>query len=158
MITKLVFKCLFSILLFFGIANVLSYMSTGKPIFSKDDLFFWRNWQNPTATITPRINPSTTTEVYKWKDENGVTHYSSEEPPAHLLSQKLAVNPNTNLIQGDRSEPEPEQAQQESKQEPTIQGPLYHPDTIKELTDKAKDVERLLQERAEQQEKILEGL
>lgn len=146
---KLIFKCIFVVVVALGASNYMMYIMTGKLPFSKDSL---PSFDSPSM---PSFSEAKTT-AYKWTDENGVTHYSSEPPPDPAkLAEKMEVDPNTNLIQGLREESE-EVGEIASDQPagPDFSGNIYSPENVKKLVEDAKAIQGQMDERA----KALEDL
>jgi len=151
--------------IFVGISNYMLYIMTGKSPFAN---FKLPNLSFEKKDLSKNINKALNSgkqQAYKWTDSNGVVHYSSE-PPAHLATtediqqakarkqlETLQIDPNTNLIQG--TEPKEDK---EERVEPTSQ-PLqnvYSPGGAQKLMEDAKNVEKLLNDRFEQQKKAIE--
>ncbi len=64
------------------------------------------------SSLNLSSNPQVT--VYKWQDDNGVWHYSSEKPE-HVV-EEVTVNSNANLIQAvDASSVQPEEEEKPQK-------------------------------------------
>jgi hypothetical protein len=53
----------------------------------------------PQVSLDKMLPTSSKTKVYKWVDEQGVTNFSQEPPPAAIASEVLEVDANVNLIQ-----------------------------------------------------------
>jgi len=101
------------------------------------------------------------TEVQKWQDDAGVWHFSNR-PSAPKNSQTVQVRSDRNIIKTDYVE---QLAALEEKQNPTAvkkQKTEAEPSRLNTLSQgldalqKAGDVQSLLDQRAEQQEKLLE--
>lgn len=137
--------------LFMGISQYFVYIMTGK---SPLDNFNIPNLSLNKESITNFASGGKQT-VYKWVDENGVTQYSAEAPSADQQVKTLELDPNTNIVQGVQM---PEDEKEESSSKPAMSmptGPVYSPESIKKLVDDAKNIENLLQERMDKQDKIL---
>lgn len=147
---KLVFKAIAMLVVTIGISHYGMYLMTGRSPLS--DLSFSK-LELPSFSA-PAL-PQGKETAYKWKDENGVTHYSSEAPQ-HLQSTTIEVDPNTNLVQATKL---PEKPKEDSKEPATTQpsvnvpGPVYSPQTVKKLIDDANNVQNTLNERYESLEK-----
>ena len=100
------------------------------------------------------------TTVYKWQDENGGWHFSNKADPSHP-AEEVMINNNTNTV----SMPAPEKHEGEHR-------PYHSRDIVKNQTnaldadaspygqlpnliDKAKDVDNVLEQRRQKQEKLL---
>src|SRR5690606_4747474 len=53
----------------------------------------------PSVSLDTMLPISSKTTVYKWVDEQGVTNFSQEPPPAAVTSEVLEVDANVNLMQ-----------------------------------------------------------
>jgi len=92
-------------------------------------------------------------QVYKWRDENGVMQFSNTPPPTVSDAEKIVLDPNSNLVQAVKV-PEKEQpnevAQMKTPSPYSVKG-------MKKVMDDAKGVEGLLQQRHEDQQKMLDN-
>lgn len=148
---KLIIKCIVMVIVFMGVSQYFVYIMTGK---SPLDNFNIPNLSLNKDSISNFASGGKQT-VYKWVDENGVTQYSAEAPAADQQVKTLELDPNMNIVQAVQM-PEDEKEEEPSKPEfsmPT--GPIYSPESIKKLVDDAKNIENLLQERMDRQDKIL---
>lgn len=139
---KIIVKALIMVGIAVGISNYLMYLSTGKTPFSSGmpDLSF----------DAPSLGNGSTKkqQAYKWTDEKGVVHYSSEAPPEMAQAEILEVDPNANLIQG--VEIPTKEAPKAAAAQPSMpKGNIYNPKTIKKLFDDAKGVQETLNKRYE---------
>jgi len=148
---KLLTKIAMMLFVMLGISNYGFYLMTGKNPFSG---FKLPDFSPPSLSDNPLGNGKET--AYKWTDEHGVTHYSNEAPPVELAAEVLEVDPNVNVIQS------VEVPKKDTRQEPSaitpVEGPLYKPENIKKLIDDAKNVEKVLQDRHEKQEEIINSM
>ena len=156
---RMLFKTTLMIVALVGATNYLTYIYTGKsPIsFSLPDLSKAKD-MIPSPSL-PTIRVPKTETAYKWKDENGVIHYSSEPPSGDQLAEKLDVNPDTNLVQGVAIQKKPEQMTKNEEDKREIQpsmpsGNIYKPETIQKLMNDANEVQEKLNERYENLEKM----
>lgn len=155
---KLIIKSVIMVVLMIGFSNYMLYIMTGKSPFAETGLSMPKFSVN--APKINNMNPlADGNTVYKWVDENGVTQYSSEPPPANIAKQTLELDPNTNIVQGLRPEDEEEETPHAGPSEPILpQGPIYSPENVKKLIDDAKNVQNLLNERYQKQEEMLKDL
>ena len=163
---KLIFKMLLMTGIFVGISNYMLYIMTGKSPFANFKLpSFSLEKKDLSKNISKALN-SGKQQAYKWTDSNGVVHYSSE-PPTHLATaediqqakaqkqlETLQIDPNTNLIQGTELLEDKEEEQVKSTPQP-LQN-VYSPGGAQKLMEDAKNVEKLLNDRFEQQKKAIE--
>ena len=132
-----------------GMSNYALYLMTGKTPFSSFKLPSFSKAE--IQSVNPLNNRPE--QAYKWVDKKGVTHYSTEKPPQEQASvEVLEVDPNVNIIQSVKM---PEEIEEASTTITPVEGPLYDPQNIKKLMDDAKNVEKVLQERYEKQEEII---
>lgn len=73
----------------------------GKPMLSLPSAKDFLPKDNAGATA---ILPSTTTQVFKWQDDQGVWHYGDQAPAAAQNIQTVSVDSRTNVIQGMKKE------------------------------------------------------
>ena len=112
----------------------------------------------PSAIKTPTSIKGTEGRdvVYKWKDKEGVTQFSSTPPPKGVEYTSKGYDPDLNLIQSVKVKTEqPEESADETKKQvkkPSDIGNPYSPKKIEKLFEDAKNVEKLLNDRMKQQE------
>lgn len=149
---KIVLKMVVMLVVVMGVSNYALYIMTGKTPFSASDL---KMPDISAHSVNPLVNGGKTT-AYKWTDENGVVHYSSEPPPEHQQVEVLEVDPNINLMQGvQKKEEVPGPTSQPALELPS--GNIYNPKNVQKLIQDAKDVQQKLNERYKEQEKIMGG-
>jgi len=91
--------------------------------------------------------------VYQWTDSDGVTHYGGTPPTGQGQYEKKTIHSNTNVMQA--------QKQVEAKEEPVQRsrvariGSVYSPEGIKGLMDDTKGLKDQMNQRAADQEKLL---
>lgn len=152
---KFALKIVLMLAIVVGLSNYGLYLMTGQLPLARLEL------PDFTAPDLSAANPlkDKTEKAWKWVDENGVTHYSTEAPAQQHLAQEIEVDPNTNLIQ---SIPVLKEKETKESSETTsitpVEGPIYDPKNIQQLMENAKKVEQVLQERHERQEEILNDL
>ena len=109
--------------------------------------------------ITPEITQKET-YLYKWRDEKGVIHYTSEKPDGDIKNlESIKIDNQTNVVpavSANTPETEPAQTQNNpvSTQLPTN---VYSPEGIKQLFEQAKNVQNLMNEQFDQQERAIEN-
>lgn len=148
MVKKLVIKVIVLVVIMVGISNYGVYLMTGRLPFSVNDITL------PSVSV-PKL-PVGKDTAYKWVDDRGVVHYSTEPPPlAAANAKKLELDPNQNLIKG--LEPAAEAQRETAPQTtPTLQSP-YSPGAAQKLIEDAKNVQNLLNDRYEKQKEIIDG-
>jgi len=141
-----------------GIANYAVYLMTGKSPFSTDDL----SAPSLALPLLPKVSvpslPAKKDTAYKWTDEKGVVHYTTEPPQqASADLEKLEVNPGQNVIQSVKPRPaDNKQAPSKDPASDSLQSP-YSPGAAKKLIEDAKNVQNLLNERYERQNQIIDS-
>jgi len=102
--------------------------------------------------------------VYKWKDSNGSWQFTSEPPPKGKSFSSTVYDSKMNVIQAveTKRSRQKKAKQEESDNKPMTNlsdlGSAYSPKKIKKLFDDANNMESLLNNRAKEQEKILNNL
>lgn len=164
-------KKAFKLLLFssFALAALLYVMSSmsGKPLVSSDivkffsgDKAFSSNETTPAAdsSLIQTPPPQKLVTVYKWKDKNGVWQFS-DQPNMNGDCDSVRINAYENVVHFKESPKTEEEKKKESKK---IGGfKLPSPTTIPladipKLIDKAKNVQNVLNARAERQREQIE--
>lgn len=148
---KFALKIVLMLVVVVGLSNYGLYLMTGQSPFSH---FKLPDFSVPDLSAANPLN-NQPEKAWKWVDENGVTHYSTEAPPQNQLAEELEVDPNTNVIQ---SVEIPKKQEPEDTTITPVEGPIYDPATINKLMEDAKNVEKVLQERHEKQEEIINSL
>jgi len=103
------------------------------------------------------------TTVFKWQDKNGIWHFS-DEASTTAESEEIIINHNTNMVHIDTQGTTVEAPQTKSDESLVNNNTqALDPDSnpyeqLPGLIDKAKNVEQLLNQRQQQQEKILKQL
>ena len=97
---------------------------------------------------------------YKWYDAQGNVQFTTEPPAEGIEYTVKGFDPDTNLIQAVEM-PEPEPAPDESSPneqkagEPGVTGNPYSRESIDKLYEDAKNIEKVLQQRFQDQESTL---
>lgn len=149
---------IFSLILTLTIISVMPLIYMGKfdPVGMIDSAF--DTAKSEAGSLRDKVPSNITSvvtdkkvQVYKWRDANGVMQFSNTPPPDSTAEQ-VSLDPNTNLMQAVKvEEKKPEQAQ-------VVQAPgvsPYSPKQMKKVLEDAKGVEALLQQRHEDQQKML---
>lgn len=107
--------------------------------------------------------------VYKWKNKQGTWQFSSAPPPKEMAFTSTVYDQNMNVIQAVKTpsiaEKKPEEAEEQEEPEDEVSsgglsnlGKAYSPEKVKKLFDDANNLESLLNNRAKQQQEILDNL
>jgi len=94
---------------------------------------------------------------YKWYDSNGNIQFTSEPPPKGVEYTLKGFDPNTNVIQAVKAPPKESSSEestpvQNKSTDPEEIGNPYSPDSIKKLFEDTKNIEKLLQQRSQDQD------
>lgn len=141
----------------------LSLTDLKTPDIALPDISPLTNQIKKLGNTDPENNNVGQTTVYKWQDKGGVWHFSDKASNASP-SEEIKINHNTNLVHLDKQE-SPVKLDQIasdeiiSRDEDTplnLEAGPY--EQLPDLIDQAKNVENLLNQRQQQQEKILKQL
>ncbi|SMF07382.1 protein of unknown function [Alteromonadaceae bacterium Bs31] len=148
---KLIFKVLIAVVIMVGLSNYGLYLTTGKTPFA--NMSFSSLFANTSLDDLKPELPKGNDTAYKWTDENGLVHYSSEPPSDSETAKRLDVDPDVNMIQG--IEPSsPAASAPQAPQTPQLSNP-YSAEGIQQTLDKARNVQKILDERHEKQKKLM---
>jgi Domain of unknown function (DUF4124) len=89
------------------------------------------------------------TTVYRWQAADGSWQFS-DTPPVQGQSEKIQVDPNANLIQGLPEAPEPQEPEEESSGLNLPVPMTISPAKVKKLKEDAENIQKLMDDRAEQ--------
>jgi hypothetical protein len=113
-------------------------------------------------SLVPSVNGSSGMDVfYKWHDAEGNVHFTTEPPADGVDYMTKEFDPDANLIQAvEVPDPEtttekPETAAQREVSSEHEQPNLYDADQIKKLFDDTENIEKLLQQRMDNQNSAL---
>lgn len=170
---KFFLKIILIVIILFSISQYTNYLFTGKTPninFQKPAL---PKLSNITDTINNKIDSlksgsneqivSKESFLYKWRDENGVIHYTSERPKEYIKSvESIKIDNNTNVVPSvtdntsDTNEiNNPQPSQQQSSPATELPANIYSPEGIKHLFDQAKGIQDLVNDQFSQQENII---
>lgn len=161
---KLIFKSIAMLVVTVGVLGYGTYLMTGRfpwqglRLSEKPDIKLPEGLTLPAQKAAKQL-------VYKWKDTDGVWHFSTEAPADGSVFEQLEIDPNTNVIASvpvEIADEEIEPAEKSLPDKPdTGESPVdfpYSPDRVKKLMDDARDVQKTLNDRAEKQKAILDSL
>lgn len=98
--------------------------------------------------------------IYRWTDSSGNLQFSNTPPPEGVEFSVKGYDPNQNLIQALKPEPEKPAAttetesRQDSGKSAIVANP-YSPEKIEKLIDDANNIEKLLNDRLKKQQAVL---
>ncbi len=96
--------------------------------------------------------------VYQWVDAQGTTHYGSTPPTGQGNYETKAIHTSTNLMSAHKSAEKEEEEESPYKSRISRVGSVYSPEGVKKLMEDAKNTSKLLEERAAEQERMLNEL
>lgn len=134
-------------MIYMGKLDPLALLDSASDLPDLDDL------RVETPASLKDMVPDEKVQVYRWRDENGVMQYSNM-PPAAIQAEQVEVDTSSNLMQAVKVK---KSAQEKKVVAESIPSP-YSPNDMKKAMQDARDVERLLQERHEQQQQTLDKL
>jgi hypothetical protein len=167
---KFLLKLIFTFILLFGVSNYANYLVTGKTLdldlkksllsdisISKLSNSISGKAESVNQNIKPEAEES---YLYKWRDEKGVIHYTSEKPSVEINNlESMKINNQSNVIPAlsySKNSSNTEQAQQISRQLSTeLPENIYSPEGIKQLFDQARGIQNLMDDQFNQQENLI---
>lgn len=148
------------ILVIAGIAPFILPLKNGEPLLKWSDISIPNLPELPEIAIL-KGDTSTSVTTYKWRDAEAVLHFT-DSPPDGVSYQTITVDPNTNVIQSIRPSAPAQQTVSETTRRPAVP-PAYSPTTaydpakVSEILDSARNIDKILQQRKEQQDKLLKA-
>jgi hypothetical protein len=173
-VMRLLFKALMMTVIMFAIVNYAAYLQTGRslwPYFADKISARLADLKKDAGETLDSVQetaaPGSAKQIiYKWTDTDGVLQYTSEPPPEGMSAEIVKVDPNANLMQAVKApEPEPEPvsvasapaAPGKTPAGPDIPFP-YTPEQIKKTMDDARNVQQMMNDKAEKQQQIMDQL
>ena len=104
------------------------------------------------STHEPISGKDQSAPVYKWRDSDGQTHYTTEPPPQDIQSETLYLNSDINVVPAVESPQPGNRVEKPSMQKYSV-GSVYSPDKVQRLMDDARNVQNILNERANQMQR-----
>jgi hypothetical protein len=110
-------------------------------------------------SVKGKITPETEkkeTYLYKWRDEKGIIHYTSEKPKAQINKlETIKIDNQTNVVPAvsDESPSIKSPQQQNTQVSSEIPTNVYSADGIKQLFDQAKNIQNQVNEQYEEIER-----
>lgn len=156
---KLIVKIVFMVAFMVGLTSYMTYVQTGKSPFNFDDISapdISLDADSIKGLLPSGGGGGSDKDVfYKWVDDDGLMQYTQVPPPEHIQAEVISLDPNMNVIQGVKPRVEtPRKDRQIGKTE----GSVYNPGNMKQLMDDAKNVQKVLDDRAAQQKTAIDGL
>ncbi len=168
---KAIFMGIVFLVLAFGSTSYMNYLNSGEMVLPFSHLFKGFSAESVVDGLKDKASSaaedvnvggklkSDTQQVYKWQDANGQWHYGNKAPEEVANAKSVIINKNQNIIDSVKV-PEPkEKAVQTNNNAVGIKKPNpYSPAQVKKTIDDAKNVQNMLDERLELQQKALKGL
>ncbi len=164
---KFLFKIGLIFILLFGFSNYANYLVTGKSPeinfkkptlpdvdISKIKKSIFDKFESVKEEVKPKEKDS---YLYKWRDEKGIIHYTSEKPSENIQSlESIKLSNDTNVVPA-VSENKTRSDNTNQQQAPSTDLPanVYSPERIKHLFDQAKGIQNLMNEQFDQQNNII---
>ena len=147
-----------------GAGNYVLYLLSGKTVFRDLDMpdipeLSLSIPELPTVSrVVSDTMDSDADTVFKWTDDAGVIHYSSEAPE-QVQAQVIQLDPDTNLVEATRVQPQMTQNRQANPatDAPSSPSPDWQGRDINKLISDAQNVEKLLQDRYNKQKEIIDS-
>jgi predicted component of viral defense system (DUF524 family) len=154
---KFFFKIALVILILFGIGNVTNYIMTGNtPDIEIPNLTDALSEKLKSIKDKKLVNDS---YLYKWRDDKGIIHYSSEKPIENIRNlEQIKLSSDTNIVPAVSETEVTNNTTLQQLSEPTstdFPENVYSPAAIEQLIDQAKDTQNLMNEQFDQQESII---
>ena len=150
-------------LIILGIVSALPMIYTGKfdPV-ALLDLDFSPNlgMDRLGAKVSKKYSSVVTDEkvkLYKWRNADGVMQFTSDPPPSTIAAEQIELNPNSNVIPAIKISKKEVKVESKPVAKTKIANP-YAAKEMKKMMDDARGVEAMLQQRNEQQQKMLDSL
>ncbi len=160
-------KLIGSLLVVLIIAGVAPYtlpLKNGEPLLKWSDVSIPKLPKLPDLPKIPKFNEAEPQSIttYKWRDSAGNWHLG-DTPPQNVAYETIVVNPDVNLLPAITpttvaEEPPPETVKETTPQSDYSPAMAYDPQKVKEVMDSARNVENLLQQRQERQDKALKAI
>lgn len=117
-----------------------------------------KNWLGGFGDDNAEPEPFGQTKVYRWQDKDGYWQLSDTPPPG-IEADVTYIDPDRNMIQGIRSQPQPEPQNQGASDLPSgVPLPLtISPSKVQKLMDDAKQVQETLNQRNQDMDAIING-
>ncbi len=165
---KFLFKIIFICILLFGFSNYANYLATGKatefnfskPVLPDIDL------TTITDSLSDKFDPVKqeaepivkNSYLYKWRDEKGIIHYTSEKPSENITNlESIKLSNDTNVVPAVPENMETKQEDNQTQSPSTeLSGNVYSPEGIKHLFDQAKNIQNLMNEQYREGKSVTE--
>jgi len=165
MLTRIIIKASFSLIIILAATGYGSYLTTGQMPFGLEGMSLNKltaPLQQQASSFSKQVekkfsgaeeNPS---GIYKWQDEQGTWHYG-DAPPDRKQATEMNIDLKQNVIDAvvSRDKPAAETEEKTEPESPLPSGSAYTPGTVKKLVNDAQGLQQKLDQRFEQQRKLL---
>ncbi len=165
MLTRLIVKTSFSMIILLGAIGYGSYLTTGQLPFGLEGMNLSKltaPLQQQASSLSNRLENSfsdaedSQSGIYKWQDAAGTWHYG-DAPPNHKQATEINIDLKQNVIDAvvSREKPATEPEEKASNKSPLPSGSAYNPSTVKKLVSDAQGLQQKLDQRFKQQRELL---
>jgi len=165
MLTRIIIKASFSLIIILAATGYGSYLTTGQLPFGLEGMSLSKltaPLQQQASSLGKQVektlsgaeeNPS---GIYKWQDEQGTWHYG-DAPPNTAQSTEMNIDLQQNVIDAvvSRGKPAAETEEKTKPESPLPSGSTYNPSTVKKLVNDAQGLQQKLDQRFNQQRELL---
>ncbi len=153
---------IFSMLVILAVLSVMPMIYMGKfdPVASIDSILgsstseFEKLKAKAPKNLTSVVSDKKV-QVYKWRDERGVMQFSNTPPADGGQAERVELNPNKNIVDAVKVPVQDDTKKEVAK----VESPSpYSPKGMKKVMDDASGVEQLLNQRHDDQQKMLDNL
>ncbi len=161
---KFIVKAFLIACILFGLGNYASYLMTGKlpgfvnqtPEIPDFNISKLTDALSSEFKITNEEKPVETRYLYKWRDEKGVIHYTSEKPSEDINYESIGLSNDTNVIpavsENEIIGEKPDQQQPPELPSTELPTNVYSPAGIEHIFNQANDIQNLVNEQFSHQE------
>jgi len=165
MLTRIIIKASFSLIIILAATGYGSYLTTGQMPFGLEGMNLSKltaPLQQQASSLSKQVekrfsgteeNPS---GIYKWQDDQGTWHYG-DAPPNTAQSTEMKIDLQQNVVDAvvSRDKPAAETEEKTKPESPLPSGSAYNPSTVKKLVNDTQGLQQKLDQRFNQQRKLL---
>ena len=162
---KVLIKLLFLFLILAGMGPFFIKGPKGRPLLTVDDMHFpsFPSFSEISSKAKPisqsgtseQANDSNSLKAYKWKDENGIAHYSDQHNPRY--NSQLTEIKDITILPVYQTDSEHQSNISDSSRTSELPGLTTIPlQQIPKLIEDAKQLSNLLEERKKRQDRIID--
>lgn len=159
--TRLILKGILIACILFGLGSYASYLTTGKlpDIVKQPTEISEFNVSKLTESISTKFKSITEEGItesrylYKWRDANGVMHYTSDKPSEDIHFESIKLSNDTNVVPAVSAKAVTmEETTQQQSHVSEIPSNVSSVEGIEHLFEQAKDIQNLVNEQFSQQD------